>query len=952
MKGLPKKGVDYPKCTSVLKNANSIPVYEGKMMRRYSHSFTIQFIFYLSFVLNATGATSVSQFGVTWEFDTDYETGQFANGDYYVVENVEGAGVTITRMSPEWDGIRHGAEKNPNFGGSQGFDTRMKNNKFSDDLNIADNLPINVKVGTSILKSIGKTDLAIGDKPQLETIAILTILDAPPPPGSFRPFYHDVSKRIVYNESDLDYSILRSLKRSKVSNVPNLDTVSAKFERPWIEIHGSWVGRYTHPEKNMPTYGREMAYALGDGLLSLQLDYSNERKKETYIRLVQIGIDIYGAILNGGTWHADGGHNQGRKMPLILAALALGDKEMLKKGDKELFYKFQEDQQTFYITQTEVDMTNGSRWTPDKRGGTPIPYSTSDIGMPEWGFKHKNEPNRDNKLWSTYYRDVSGSATIAHVLTAHLMGVESIWNHPPLFDYYTNRYWPKEEKHRANTVNEIKLFYASMWDNYRYSNPNDDISVIQAPTISPQNGNYKQPQSVTISADYENVEIRYTTDGTEPNSNSPLYSAPLDISNSTTIAAIAINTTTKQISSITSSELNIEISGPQIEPSGGNFMTPTWAELINGDELSEIRYTLDGSKPTLLSPQYTGPIFLDKSSTIRAQSFSNGHPLADEAYEAFSIGEFASSEDWNNIDIPPLTGEFTITFEATPSAANIDSVTGLSTSPTNEYSNLACIVRFSSTGKIDVRDGSTYRSDIELTYQPEETYNISLSVNTHLKTYSVRVNGKQLSQNYSFRTEQLNSDSLSYIALKSIGSDYHEISDIILARGKWQLFPGTIEADSNWTNKALEKKEDSFKVSFELSPSADLIDAVTGLSNGPAQSYTDLACIVRLSPEGVIDVRDGSRYRADSVLQYQNGTIYRVDLDVNLPSKTYNVTVNGTVIAENYQFRTEQVSIDQFNNLATYVAPGASHKVSNISVYNNALASPTAPLELNIVSKN
>jgi len=30
-------------------------------------------------------AVSLSQFGVTWTFDRDYTTGQFANGDYYVV---------------------------------------------------------------------------------------------------------------------------------------------------------------------------------------------------------------------------------------------------------------------------------------------------------------------------------------------------------------------------------------------------------------------------------------------------------------------------------------------------------------------------------------------------------------------------------------------------------------------------------------------------------------------------------------------------------------------------------------------------------------------------------------------------------------------------------------------------------------------------------------------------
>ena len=34
---------------------------------------------------SAFGATSVSQFGITWTFSADCQTGQYANGDYWVV---------------------------------------------------------------------------------------------------------------------------------------------------------------------------------------------------------------------------------------------------------------------------------------------------------------------------------------------------------------------------------------------------------------------------------------------------------------------------------------------------------------------------------------------------------------------------------------------------------------------------------------------------------------------------------------------------------------------------------------------------------------------------------------------------------------------------------------------------------------------------------------------------
>ena len=48
------------------------------------------------------GATTkeISQWGITWQFANACEYGTFANGDYWVV-----GPVTITNMSPAWDGI-------------------------------------------------------------------------------------------------------------------------------------------------------------------------------------------------------------------------------------------------------------------------------------------------------------------------------------------------------------------------------------------------------------------------------------------------------------------------------------------------------------------------------------------------------------------------------------------------------------------------------------------------------------------------------------------------------------------------------------------------------------------------------------------------------------------------------------------------------------------------------
>lgn len=59
----------------------------------------LKYLFLLAAVC-AQAATSVSQYGITWTFSEDHTVGQYANGDYYVVENSPGAGVTITDIDP------------------------------------------------------------------------------------------------------------------------------------------------------------------------------------------------------------------------------------------------------------------------------------------------------------------------------------------------------------------------------------------------------------------------------------------------------------------------------------------------------------------------------------------------------------------------------------------------------------------------------------------------------------------------------------------------------------------------------------------------------------------------------------------------------------------------------------------------------------------------------------
>jgi hypothetical protein len=69
-----------------------------------------------------------------------------------------------------------------------------------------------------------------------------------------------------------------------------------------------------------------------------------------------------------------------------------------------------------------------------------------------------------------------------------------------------------------------------------------ELLVAETPVFSPASGNYLTAQTVSISCPTTGASIHYTTDGSDPTENSPVYSAPLTVSVTTTIKAVATAT--------------------------------------------------------------------------------------------------------------------------------------------------------------------------------------------------------------------------------------------------------------------------------------------------------------------------------------------------------------------------------------------------------------------------
>lgn len=412
-------------------------------------------------IVDHSRTTSVTQFGITWTFDRALPFGQFANGDYWVVR--DGGSFKITSITPGWDGVRNGTMVNPLPNSAQGFDSRVVWFNYDAGKNIADKLPYTVAQPVSIVSCIS---MAATQTYQLDTVAVLTVLDDLPPDGAFRPPYAGSNKSIPATASDLDYSRLRSLDSGSLSNVPNMGTVVAKFERPWIDLHNSFYAAHLHPLSNQANYGREICNNTGEAGLMLNLDFSNTEKELLLIRYVQLGIDIYGLARNGHVWMADGGHKQGRKLPLLIAGAVLNNETMLNWADAGSHMIFQEDLQTDYVDQTLINITNSGSWDPDVRNPSYRAYSSSDLGNAEWAIRYHANPEKSDADWGALYRVVNGGPGVATSLVVHVMDLKPQWNWPAFFDYHEDRYWPAERNRVGEGPNAISRFAHSAWLSY------------------------------------------------------------------------------------------------------------------------------------------------------------------------------------------------------------------------------------------------------------------------------------------------------------------------------------------------------------------------------------------------------------------------------------------------------------------------------------------------------
>jgi hypothetical protein len=307
--------------------------------------------------------------------------------------------------------------------------------------------PGDALVSTASLDKIGDrtADTVPGQycRGPLRTAAVLTCVQEPPAPDAFRPAYVG-TWREMFTVAQLRRDRLPRLQPPET--VPDAKLYERYLERIWLDHQREWVNRMMHPLENMPDYGREITNIVSDVALLVLLDDPHRTRETLLLRYVQKGIDYYGAVQSDDDlWIGNGGHNSGRKWPILFAGLMLGHEGMM-----HVKATFQEDQQTYYGPGYRGQK---ALWRISLRNANARHEEVSPETWNTFGDRQGNDGTK-----AEGYRKLNGPTWVGQALAARLTGMVECWNHPAFFDY-VDRWW--QEEHQANA------FVQSMWRKYR-----------------------------------------------------------------------------------------------------------------------------------------------------------------------------------------------------------------------------------------------------------------------------------------------------------------------------------------------------------------------------------------------------------------------------------------------------------------------------------------------------
>lgn len=365
---------------------------------------------------------------VEFVFDRPYTCGKYANGDWWVSTGTDGY-VQINSILPAARDGLNGFEVNPSSGSRQGFDRRVAG--FDQTLQPA--LPLRLRGDASLIKAVSANVDKPNCLPCLRYAAVLTVLTKPlfNSTTMFRPGY--------FGKVKISISV-DALEKQKLPRIPasccsatkelSLNMLAVRYAGVQLDHLEGWVGRSLHPSDNMPDYGASIARDSSTALLRMLLDdrdRANAVHRAALTGYLQMSIDLLSMAENGVRWGPDGGHGNGRKLPLLVGGYLLENDRFFQAVKKSMF---SEDEQVYFSPVANKALygrkcVDAEYWMQQRQGKGPKdcrdPYGYIDGGGQEIG--------------AGYQSCCTAMPWKYTLLAARLLGLETRWGNDAFIQY-------------------------------------------------------------------------------------------------------------------------------------------------------------------------------------------------------------------------------------------------------------------------------------------------------------------------------------------------------------------------------------------------------------------------------------------------------------------------------------------------------------------------------------
>ena len=181
-------------------------------------------------------------------------------------------------------------------------------------------------------------------------------------------------------------------------------------------------------------------------------------------------------------------------------------------------------------------------------------------------------------------------------------------------------------------------------------------------------------QEVSISCGAEGI-LRYTTDGSEPTNESPIYTEPFAISETTVVKAKVFSDSyfDSEVVTATLTREWEQVASPVITAASSFTGSKTEVTIVCATDGATIYYTTDGTEPNSSSPVYSSPIEVAKTCTIKAYAilddYTDSGVVSWSIEKIWGVGDSVGSPDqvFTTADDLGWVRDMTVSFDGSES---------------------------------------------------------------------------------------------------------------------------------------------------------------------------------------------------------------------------------------------------------------------------------------------